>query len=261
MKRFSISGATKHARKAFKHLVRFYGEHKHEVMAAVGICGYLESMYLVYKNAEDIKEGIAEKDAKKIIKSAGPAVVTATMSTIAVVGSVRTSNKRYTTISAAYALTDAAYSEYRESAKEYFGEKKEEKIDRTSIDNELQRIPPKDDLIINTGHGTTLCYERLTGRYFYSDINFIKACVNEVNEMFDNGEDTVRLDDLYCQLDLDSTAIGREMGWQVEYGRARVDYSSHLTPDGTPCLAISYRNLGMIEAAFNGTFAFIPVQL
>jgi len=267
MKHFDISAATRYAQKSLKSLGRFVDVHRPEVMAATGICGYLSSLYLMYKAAPKIKQGIEDKDPKTVAVAALPVVASAAVATVAVVGSVKDSKRRLAAMTAAYNFTDAAFTEYRDSAKEVLSDKKphkEEDISYHSADKEIKQTPPNN--VIDTGHGSTLCYERLTGRYFLSDINFLKSAVNRANESFDDDYDYNRsggkdvfLSELHEEMDLEDSDMDRMIGWTSSYGRIKVDYSSHLAPDGTPCLALSYRNMVLLQKV--GDEDYVPLDI
>lgn len=252
MKKFDVSAAVNGAQKTAKLLGRMINNHRPEILVVSGVCGYIASLFMMYKHAQPLHEAIEEKDAKKIIKEAAPVVGTAVLSTAAVFGGVREGNKRYAAMSAAYTLTDAAFTEYRESAKEVLGEKKEANITSKSIENEIKRDPPIASSIISTGNGSTLFYERLTGRYFYSDINFVKSAVNDLNARMNpgngkmySGDDYMLLMEFHDAINLPYTSISQTMGWTINNGGVSVAQTAALAPDGTPCIALTYNEFGV----------------
>ncbi|MBQ5562679.1 MAG: hypothetical protein IIT39_04770 [Clostridia bacterium] len=70
--------------------------------------------------------------------------------------------------------------------------------------------------IVTTGYGDTLCYETLSGRYFYSDIEKIRAAVNRANKIILE-ESYISLNEFYDELDLGHTGIGDSIGWGVAH--------------------------------------------
>ena len=97
--------------------------------------------------------------------------------------------------------------------------------------------------IVTTGYGDTLCYETLSGRYFYSDIEKIRAAVNRANKIILE-ESYISLNEFYDELDLGHTGIGDSIGWGVAHtGLINLNFSSQLTNNGTPCLVIGYDNI------------------
>lgn len=263
----NISALAKHAESSLRAIGRFVGAHRPEVMAATGIVGYFGSLYLMYKATPKIKKGIEDKDPKAVVLAALPVVASAGVSTASIIGSVKDSNRRIAALTTAYNLTQAALAENRDSVREVLGDKKphkEDDISYHSADREIKQTPPNN--VIDTGHGSTLCYERLTGRYFLSDINFLKSAVNRANESFDDDYDYNRsggkdvfLSELHEEMDLEDSDMDRMIGWTSSYGRIKVDYSSHLAPDGTPCLALSYRNMVLLQKV--GDEDYVPLDI
>ena len=68
--------------------------------------------------------------------------------------------------------------------------------------------------IINTGLGSTLCFDAISGRYFRSDISKIKEGVNTFNAKLAQDE-YKSLNDLYYELHLPYIDIGDALGWNV----------------------------------------------
>lgn len=253
MKRFNVSAAVNGARSIAKGIIRSANAHRPEILAASGVCGYLASLFVMYKHAEPLREAIENKDIKKIAKEAAPIVVTTTLSTMAIIGSVHEGNRRYAAMSAAYTLTDAAFTEYKESAKEILG-KKESKIDQNSAEKEIRNNPVDNSTIIDTGKGKTLFYERLNGRYFYSDINYIKSTVADMNqqEFVVDKKNVVRVRAFEEALGLEPSETSNTYAWHKDYGWIDVTMTFHKSAaDGTPIIALTYENLGLIPKALN----------
>jgi len=146
--------------------------------------------------------------------------------------------RRNATIAGLYSLAQTTLTEYRDKVVEIIGENKERKI-RDSVDADKVLNGPGSTVII-TGTGDVLCYDSLTGRYFTSDIEKIRQIVNELNhslltEMF------VSLNDLFFELGLEGTELGKDMGFDIERGLLDMKFSSQLTKDGKPCLVLNYQ--------------------
>ena len=45
---------------------------------------------------------------------------------------------------------------------------------------------------------------------------------------------------VYDELGLDHIRIGDELGWNIDDGLIKLEFSSHLASDGTPCVAVDY---------------------
>lgn len=232
-------------------------KHGPQIAGWLGIAGYIAAIGLTYRNAADIHEAVENRDYKKAAKKGAGIAVLTVAATAAEVYSLKTSAKQCAEAAAAHILANTAISEFKEATKEEVGDKKYEKIEERVVNNRLNDNPPDESQIIRTGTGNTLCYEYLTGRYFYGDINALKAGVNEVNTLYDRGESSVFLSDLYFEWNLPNNAIGSTYFWDVNTSRVKVDFSSHLSPNGTPCLAIKYRHMQMANPY---TGDYIPVE-
>ena len=168
-----------------------------------------------------------------------PAIVTGTVSVGCLIGATSVSTRRTAAIATAYKLSETALTEYREKVIETVGEKKEKTVRDNIAKDKVEKNPPSKSEVIVTGIGETLCYEPLSGRYFKSDINKIRSAVNDINEqMF--SENYASLNDFNDKLDLSYTNIGYDLGWDVYNGMLKVEFSSQITDDGTPCIVIDY---------------------
>ncbi len=154
-------------------------------------------------------------------------------------------NRRQAALIAAYSLSENILKEYQSKVRETVGDKKEEIIRERIKDDRIISNPPTESNVIITPNGEMLCMEAISGRYFKSDINFIKKVENQFNnDLLEYME--MSLNDLYDLLDLEHTRMGEVIGCNINDGmgdgRMLVEfrYTSHLTPDDIPCLVIDY---------------------
>ena len=157
-----------------------------------------------------------------------------------IIASDTVNTKRLTAISALYAASQKTIEEYKTAAKEVVGERTSEKVRDKMAENTLQKNPVENSAIADTGHGHTLCYDSLTARYFWSDIDFIKEMKNEFNArlLIDN---QMSLNEWYDYLNLDSCGLGDYVGYQCN-DLMKLSFSSRLASNSTPCLVINYEN-------------------
>lgn len=149
--------------------------------------------------------------------------------------------KQNAALAAAYALSESRLKEYSEKVIETVGEKKEKEV-RNAIDKDrVEKNPAKDNEIISTGDGDTLCMDAWSGRYFYSDIEILRREAVELSRALVNGED-VSLNDFYDGIHLDGTKIGEIFGWVAD-GQSTIElnYSSQLDYKKRPVLVIDFR--------------------
>lgn len=174
---------------------------------------------------------------------AGP-LIGAALGTGCIITSVTTSNKRYLALSSAYEFANETFQIYKEKVVETVGEKKEKAIQDKVAEERLNRNP-KDETtqVIVTGNGESLCYDSFSGRYFKFNIGDIKAVENQINADLINFN-YVSLNDLYSHFGLENIDLGYSIGWSIDTvpnrGLLKLNLSSKLTKDNTPCLVIDY---------------------
>lgn len=228
-------------------------KHSPEILTGIGITGMVTTVVMAVRATpraliliEERKEEANIDNLTPIekVKAAWtcyiPAAITGGLSIICLIGANSVNVRRNAALAAAYTLSESALKEYQEKVVEHIGEKKEQSVRDAIAKDKLDRDPVTNHEIIITDKGNTLCYDLHSGRYFRSDIDKIKKAVNEINETLIK-DMYVSLNDFYYELGLDNTKMGDELGWNIDQGQVRVDFSSHLASDGTPCLAINYQ--------------------
>ena len=214
-----------------------------------GIAGFLVAIGLTYKNAADIHEGINERDTKKVIKKTLPIAAAATASAVAIHYGMQESDRRLAAAMAAYSLSDAAYNELKNSIDKSLSPKKVSEVEHKLKEDKVNEAVSKVEdinLIETTGNGNLLCCELLTGKLFYSDKAYVDRVINEINEMFDNGEDMVSLSDIHWRLGLRQGDFDSRICWHRDYSRVKITWDSMLLEDGTPVATIEFRRYGII---------------
>lgn len=158
-----------------------------------------------------------------------------------IIGSHSISAKRTAAMAALYSMSETALQEYKDKAVEVVGKGKAEKIRDEILSDKVRNGPSPGVPIPHTGHGETLCYEPITGRYFYSSIDHIKNTIADLNIRMATGDDRISLNEYFYALGLDGVKYGEDQGWNVE---SRIDprFNSSLTSNGTPCLVIDHNN-------------------
>lgn len=236
----------------FKGAQTTISKHSPEILMGFGIANLLATTVLAVaatpKALKAIDKAKKEKQKEKLTvgetvkvtwKYYVPAVVTGVTGTTCLVGSSTISNRRNAALAAAYKISEAALTEYKEKVVETIGEKKEEAIREAIVQDHIDKNPPRSNEIVVTGNGTTRCYDVLSGRYFESSRDRIEKAVANLNRQLVL-DDYVSLNEFYDELNIPHTKLGSELGWRVIDGWIDVSYSSHLSDDGIPALAINY---------------------
>lgn len=238
-------------------------EHAPGILTGLGITGMVVSIVLAVRATPKAEEKIEEAKAEtpiEIVKATWkcyvPTAVMATTSAVCIFSGNHINGRRNAALAAAYTLSDQAFREYKSKVVETLGEKKEKQVRDDIAQDKVNTEQVRNAPVIMTGKGTTLCYESITGRKFYSDIETIRQKVNDVNEWIVRG-DFVSVNDWLETLGLPfyspeytgTTSGARtndQIGWQLNPtlsgGQLEIDFSSILI-DGTPAVYIGYKTL------------------
>lgn len=229
-------------------------KHSPEILTGLGIAGFVSSVFMVAKaapKAEKLKEeirsemeadGFTEKEikvqeVKDMVPIFLPTAIMCVASTACIIGANRIGAKRQATLAAAYAISEGRFKEYQEKVIEKLGERKEQTIRDEICKDEIEKNPPKEsDLILDEDE--ILCYDKVIGRYFKSDVNAIRKAETIINRRLIS-EMYISLNEFYDELDLEHVEIGDDLGWTVDE-IFEISFSSQLTANNTPCLVISY---------------------
>jgi hypothetical protein len=147
--------------------------------------------------------------------------------------------RRAAAMAAAYALSEKAFTEYKEKVVEKIGENKERLVRDDLAQDQVRNNPVTDNQILMTGGGTVLCYEPFTGRYFNSDMESLKKAQNDLNyQVLSNYY--ASLSDFYDLVGLPRTKISDDLGWNSDE-ILELNFSTVLSDDGRPCISIDFK--------------------
>lgn len=228
-------------------------KHSPAILTALGITGMIGTTVLAVKATpkaldliENKKEELNKDDltvvetVKATWKCYVPAAITCATSVACLIGASSVHTKRNAALATAYKLSESALIEYRDKVVETIGEKKEQSVRDAIAKDHVEKNPVTNNEVIITDKGYTLCYDELSGRYFYSDIEKIKKAANELNRQMLN-DMYVSLNELYYELGLEGTKLGEQMGWNVDRGLIDLKFSATVSADDRPCIVLDYR--------------------
>lgn len=241
---------------AIKSVQKSMSKHSPEILTGIGIAGMVTTTVLAVRVTPKALEHIKADSRrnhdgdpyaytkKEAIKSAWkyyiPAVATGTGSVICLIGASSVNARRNTALATAYKLSETALSEYREKVIETIGEKKEKSVQEKIIEKKIKEAPVNNSEVIITGTGNTLCYDPMSGRYFYSTIEKIKAAENKLNkQMLHDICGYASLNDFYDEIGLSSTEVGEIVGWNTD-SLIDMDITAQLADDDRPCIGLIY---------------------
>lgn len=179
---------------------------------------------------------------KEIVKAAlpsfAPAIIMGALTIMCIIGGLNISMRRQAALTAAYNISESAIKNYEKALPEVVGEEKAAQVKEKVAQNQVLTAKKDESLVEVTGTGNQLCFDTFTGRYFRSTAAHVQKIVNDLNEEI-NRFGYVCLNDFYSGVGLRSTEVGDMLGWGTE-GLIDVGYSSQLTEDNEPVLAISF---------------------
>lgn len=168
-----------------------------------------------------------------------PAAITGVFSVACLIGSSSVNAKRNVALATAYKLSETAFSEYKEKVVETIGEKKEKAVRDKVNKSRVEKNPPKQNHIIVTGRGETLCLDTISGRYFYSDIEKLRKAENIINKRLLD-EMYISLSEFYDEIGLEPTSMSDYIGWDIQKGYVELYLSAQMTEEEKPCIAIEF---------------------
>lgn len=246
------------------------GKHSPEILTGIGIAGMVTTTVLAVKATPKALRLIEEAKCKKeeetvehnckvnkvsecmssdlkpveVIKAAWkpyiPAMVTGVASITCLIGASSVNAKRNAALATAYELSKTALTEYKEKVVETIGEKKEQVIREKINQDRLDKNPASKSNIVITSNDEQLCYDGVSGRYFKSDLESIRAAVNKVNRemVYDN---YISLSEFYDELGLEHTDVSDQLGWNLDDGLIEVTFDTRMSDDGRPCITLDYQ--------------------
>lgn len=238
--------------KFIKDVGGFASKHTPEILTGFGIAGMITTTILAVKatpkalnliEKEKERQWVDELKPIDVVKTTWkcylPATLLGAASIGCLVGSSAVSLKRNAVLATAYKLSETALTEYKDKVVETIGEKKEKLVREAVAEDKVKQTPVKTSEVIVTGKGKTLCLEPTSMRHFESDAETIRRAVNDLNRRM-RDEMYISLNEFYYELGLEGTDLGEMMGWNINVAYIDVTFTSALTPDNDPCLAIVY---------------------
>ena len=221
------------------------------VITTVGLAIHATPKALELLEERKQEEGVDELTPAEVVKTTWkcyiPTAVTGLFSMGCIVGANSVHMQRNAALAAAYKLSEAAFTEYRDSVKQEVGPKKERAILDKVNERQIEKSPPVEQKIFRTGLGDTLCLEPLSGRYFFGDIDKIRKAAIDINHRMQHSFcGSASVNEFYDAIGLESTDLGEVLGWNAA-NLIDLHVTSRLTPDEKPCAVIGHYNRAMYD--------------
>lgn len=168
-----------------------------------------------------------------------PPIVTGGGTVAAIIFANRISAQKAAALAAAYGLAERNLSEYKEKVAEKLTGPKRQQIDDELAQEAVNKTPGHSQIVIVDGE--VLCFDKPTGRYFRSTMDTIKQAVNTTNAEILH-HDHANASFFYEELSLDKTTWSDMVGWNTD-NLLELTYTTVLTDDGKPCIAIDFRTM------------------
>ncbi|MET0466307.1 MAG: DUF6353 family protein [Chitinophagaceae bacterium] len=138
----------------------------------------------------------------------------------------------------ALAVSERAYSSYRDKVVEEFSKRKDQSIRDKVVAEQIERNPPTKQVLALAGPGKVLCCELYTMRYFISDMESLRKAENQLNAHLLK-HDYVTLNEFYYHVGLRQTSVSGELGWTSDH-LLELIFSTTMSEDNQPCIAFDY---------------------
>jgi hypothetical protein len=233
--------------KVLKQIEKLVTENSTSILTALGISGTITTAYLSakagYKTAKlhlehEIVYGAFSSNKEKaqvVWKVYIPTVVTGSITIGCIVASSKINSRRTAALTAAYSISEKAFSEYKEKVVETMGKTKEKKLRDDIVKDKIIENPPKGTII---GSGPVVCCDLYTRRYFNSDMETLRKAQNDLNAYLMR-HDRATLSHFYDLVGLPHTSHSWDVGWTSDKLMG-LEFTTVLSEDSKPCLAFDF---------------------
>lgn len=224
-----------------------------KILTTIGIGGIATTAIMAAKASPKAKEAVEQLEFDdpddrveryvKTFKTAAPYFAgTAGMAVLTAacfLSSQSILSSRQAAAAVAASVAEGALKDYQDDILKKFGERKAREVKDDVAAAKLARAKDIDEAIIEeTGYGSTICYDSVTGRYFRCDIEQIRRAENLMVKWCAD-ETEVDLNSFYAEIGLRPCNVGRMLCWRIDGTRPDIHFSSHLKGE-TPVLVLTY---------------------
>lgn len=238
--------------KIFSSIKNFGMKYSPEICIAAGIVGMVGAIIFTAKATIKAKEVIEETKEELDVKEVTtpevikrtwkyyiPAAVSFAVSTTLIILADHEHNKRNAALSVTCAGLETTLNAYKNKIFDAVGPKKAQQISDEVVKEKMEKNPISNNEVIMTGKGESLFYDAVSGRYFKSNMEFIRKIINDLNKDL-LVYDFVSLNELYTELKLARIKLGDELGWNMKDGYIEVDFSAQIAENDEPCIVLDY---------------------
>lgn len=222
------------------------------ILTGVGVAGTIVTAYLAgkasfkaaraidnYEEKDEQGEPKYPLDFKKKVRLTWhfyvPSLASAAVTGASICMAHRIDGKRIAAVTAAYAISETSFKEFKEKAAELTSKAKVQKIHDEVMKDKVEKT--EGHTLVVMPENEVLCLDAYSGRYFHSTMQKLKAAENdqkyEINHAY-----YVSLTHFYNLLGLEGTAISDNLGWDSD-DNFTMAYTTALKDD-TPVIVIDF---------------------
>lgn len=250
---------------SFKTLMSNAGKsierHSPEILLGVGIVGIGTSIVLAVKatpkamelieqkkEEEQVEKLTAVETVKTTWKCYIPTAVTTACTVMCLIKSNSEHTKRTAALATAYEFSRTALEQYKDKVVKVVGEKKAEKVKEEVAKEQVEEATKQNGstIVMMNNNDDVYCIDSLSGQMFSSNIDKIKKAENEINYTLLN-ESYTSLNTFYSLIGAETSRLGSELGWNIDFGKLEINYTTQIGDNGKPCLVIEYNVLPRYE--------------
>lgn len=189
-----------------------------------------------YREAKDMEPMKVQEKVLMTWKFYAPTALCVVATLASIITLNRVGERRAASAAALYAMSEAAFREYRERVVEKIGNEGADEITHELAQIAVDKNPPRSEIVIFGEE--VLFMDSYSGRYFKGNVEEIRSYVNEINhEVITNMY--ASLTEFYDKVGLDHTASSDDVGWNSD-NLMDVEFTPAMAPKNRPCLVVNY---------------------
>lgn len=236
-----------------KSIINGITKHEGTILTIATIGSTLAAVYFAAKDSPKLVaklDELNEEEATNLekAKAIAPIVARTAIATGASVGFALANHKfasdTISTLSNSLNVARLAKEEYKKHTEEIAGKEVADQVSNAVANSHAAAsgVPEVSaPRIFQTGHGNSLFYDDWSGRWFTSDIAFIKDSVNSLNYQLMH-DMYISLNEFYEYMDLPAIGSGKDFGWNVDYGTIELEFHAQLDDTDRAYTVITFQS-------------------
>lgn len=176
-----------------------------------------------------------------------PSVGLGVLGIVCIVASTKISTGRNVALAGAASIAEKAFYDYQQKVIDILGEDKAKEIRDQIAKDHIQEIDTihtsglENEVVCERGTGNTWIYDPITDRKWKSDLETVRAAMNDFNHDLIGGIYGTLNDWYYC-LGIKGTTIGDDLGWCSDK-LLDIRFAAMVLDNGEPAIVLDYETL------------------